>query len=138
MRIDRESQEESVELNMTPMIDVVFNLLIFFLVGARYSEIERDILVSPPSAQHAQAVAATPRELIINVTEQGRFIIAGVEYTPQDLERTIAKAVRDNPDQAVVIRGDRKVILQLPVDVLSLCEKYQVKRKYLATIQSGP
>ncbi len=138
MRIDRDAQEESVELNMTPMIDVVFNLLIFFLVGARYSEIERDIIVDPPAARHAQAVASAPRELVVNVTREGKLVIAGVEYTPEDLERLLARSVEENPDQAVVIRGDRRVILQLPVNVLSLCEKYNVRRKYLATIQPSP
>ena len=107
MRIDRKSEEEQTELlNMTPMIDVVFNLLIFFLVGTRYAEIERDMLVNPPSAQHARAITATPRELIVNVTIDGRYVIAGVEYKAQDLERLIARAVKENPEQAVVVRGD--------------------------------
>jgi biopolymer transport protein ExbD len=138
MRIDRKSQEEQTELlNMTPMIDVVFNLLIFFLVGTRYAEIERDMLVNPPSAQHAQPVTATPRELIVNVTADGRYIIAGVEYKAQDLERLIARAVKENPEQAVVVRGDEKAILQLPVNVLNLCEKHAIKRKFLTTITPG-
>jgi len=138
MRIDRKSEEEQTELlNMTPMIDVVFNLLIFFLVGTRYAEIERDMLVNPPSAQHAQPVTATPRELIVNVTIDGRYVIAGVEYKVQDLERIIARAVKENPEQAVVVRGDEKAILQLPVNVLNLCEKHAVKRKFLTTITPG-
>ncbi len=139
MRIDRKTEEEQVELlNMTPIIDVVFNLLIFFLVGTRYAEIERDMLVNPPAAQHAQPVTAVPRELIVNVTDDGRFVIAGVEYTPEDLDRLIARAVAENPDQSVVVRGDKRVVLQLPVNVLSLCEKHGVKRKFLTTAQPGP
>jgi len=138
MRIDRKSEEEKPELlNMTPMIDVVFNLLIFFLVGTRYAEIERDMLVNPPSARHARPVTATPRELIVNVTTDGRYLVAGVEYQAEDLERLIARAVKENPEQAVVVRGDKQAILQLPVNVLSLCEKYAVKRKYLTTISPG-
>ncbi|MBE3070283.1 MAG: biopolymer transporter ExbD [Planctomycetes bacterium] len=138
MRIDRKSEEESVELmNMTPIIDVVFNLLIFFLVGTRYAEIERDMLVNPPAAQHARPVTAVPRELIVNVTPDGRYVIANVEYKAADLERLIARAVKENPDQAVVVRGDRSVILQLPVNVLNLCEKYAIKRKFLTTTDPG-
>jgi biopolymer transport protein ExbD len=138
MRIDRKTEEEPVELlNMTPIIDVVFNLLIFFLVGTRYAEIERDMLVNPPSAHVAQPVTAIPRELIVNVTTDGRFVISGVEYMPADLERLIARAVKENPEQAVVVRGDRKVVLQLPVNILSLCEKYNVKRKFLTTAEPG-
>ena len=138
MRIDRGAGEERVEINLTPMIDVVFLLIIFFMVATKFAEIERDLRVNPPSSKHAQPVTATPRELIINVTEKGRYIISGVEYTPADLERLIARAVKENPDQAVVVRGDRKVILQLPVNILSLCEKYHVKRKFLTTAEPGP
>ena len=138
MRIDRGTGEERVEINLTPMIDVVFLLIIFFMVATKFAEIERDLHVNPPSSKHAQPVTAIPSELIINVTEKGLYIISGVEYTPADLERLIAKAVKENPDQAVVVRGDRKVILQLPVNILSLCEKYHVKRKFLTTTEPGP
>ena len=138
MRIDRKSEEETIEMmNMTPMIDVVFNLLIFFLVGTRYAEIERDMSVNPPTARHAQPVTATPRELIVNVTQDGRYVIAGVEYTTEDLDRLFARAAKENPDQAVVIRGDAATMLQNPVNVLSLCEKYGIKRKFLTTINPG-
>lgn len=138
MRIDRKSSEESTELfNMTPMIDVVFNLLIFFLVGTRYAEIERDMAVNPPTARHARAVTATPKELLVNVTQDGRYLIAGVEYPIADLERLIQRAAQENPDQTVVVRGDAKTALQNPVNVLSLCEKYNVKRKFLTTTDPG-
>ena len=138
MRIDRQTPEEPIEMmNMTPIIDVVFNLLIFFLVGTRYAEIERDMIVNPPAAASARPITATPRELIVNVTTDGRYVIADVEYKADDLERLIARAVQENPDQAVVVRGDRRAILQLPVNVLNLCEKHAVKRKFLTTTDPG-
>jgi len=137
MRIDSGVEQEKLELNLTPMIDVVFLLIIFFMVATKFAEIERDMSVNPPSAKHAQPVTSTPRELIVNVTEDGRFLINNIEYPLKDLEALIARAVKDNPDQAVVVRGDRKVMLQLPVEVLSLCEKYEIKRKFLTTVQAG-
>jgi len=139
MRIDRGTDERQVrvEMNLTPMIDVVFLLVIFFMVATKFAEIERDLAVNPPAARDAQPVTAAPKELIVNVTRDGRFTVAGVEFPPEDLERLIAQAVDENPDQAVVVRGDRKTILQLPVDVLNLCEKYAVRRKFLTTAVPG-
>lgn len=137
MRIGRNLEEENPELNMTPMIDVVFQLIIFFMVATKFAEIERDLRVNPPAAKHVQAVTAAPRELIINVTKDGAYLINGVEYPLADLEALIARAVQENPDQAVVVRGDRRVILQLPVDILNLCEKYEVKRKFITTTAPG-
>ena len=138
MRIDSGIEEEQPQLNLTPMIDVVFLLIIFFMVATEFAKVERDLLVNPPTAKHAQPVTAPPRELIVNVTDDGRYLVSGVEYTVADLERLIARAVKENDEQAVVVRGDRRVILQLPVDVLSLCEKYEVKRKFLTTAQQAP
>jgi len=139
MRIDRDTQPRDVrvEMNLTPMIDVVFLLLIFFMVATKFAEIERDLEVNPPSARAARPVTAPPKELIVNVTQDGRYTVAGVEYPPEDLERLIAQAVEANPDQAVVVRGDKKAILQLPVNVLDLCEKHAVRRKFLTTAQAG-
>jgi len=139
MRIDRGTEEQQArpEMNLTPMIDVVFLLLIFFMVATKFAEIERDLQVNPPSARDAQPVTAAPKELIVNVRRDGQFTVAGVEYPAEDLDRLIARAVEENPDQAVVVRGDRKAILQLPVEVLNLCEKHAVQRKFLTTTQAG-
>jgi len=139
MRIDRDSQPRDVrvEVNLTPMIDVVFLLLIFFMVATEFAKIERDSRVNPPTARDARPVTAPPKELVVNVTQSGRYIVAGVEYPPEDLENLIAQAVEANPDQSVVVRGDREAILQLPVNVLNLCEKHNVRRKFLTTAQPG-
>jgi len=139
MRIDRGTgtREVSVEVNLTPMIDVVFLLLIFFMVATEFAKIERDSRVNPPTARDARPVTALPKELVVNVTQSGRYIVAGVEYPPEDLERLIARAVETNRDQSVVVRGDRQAILQLPVDVLNLCEKHNIKRTFLTTAQPG-
>ena len=137
MRMDAEGDDQRIELNLTPMIDVVFLLIIFFMVATKFAEIERDLRVNPPSSEHAQPITGTPKELIINVTQVGRYIVNGVEYPPDDLEKLLARASEENPDQAVVVRGDRNVILQNPVNVLSLCEKYAIKKKFLTTTQPG-
>lgn len=140
MRIDSEveaDRRERLEMNLTPMIDVVFLLIIFFMVATKFAEIERDTAVNPPTAENAQPVTAAPRELIVNVLKDGRYTVNGYEYPLKDLEALIAQAVKENPNQAVVVRGDRRAILQLPVNILSLCDKYEVKRKFLTTAKPG-
>ena len=137
MKIDDGADDHRIEVNLTPMIDVVFLLIIFFMVATKFAEIERDLRVNPPSSDHAQPITAMPKELIVNVTQAGAYIVNGVEFPPADLDRLLARAARDNPDQAVIVRGDRQVILQKPVNVLSLCEKYGITRKFLTTTQPG-
>jgi len=125
--------EESVELNITPIIDMVFLLLIFFLVATKFADIERDIRVSPPSSRFARPLTAIPQEIVVNVTRDGRLLIAGKQREIGAIDRLLKAAVAGNPHQAVVIRGDKESILQSAVSILELCEKHGIERTYLTT-----
>ena len=129
--------EEQVEINLTPVIDMVFLLLIFFLVATKFADIERDVRIRPPSSQNARPITAIPEELVINVTEDGRILLAGRERTIGEIDRLLKAATKANPHQAVVIRGDKNSVLHVAVSILDLCEKYHVERTYLTTRQTG-
>ncbi len=135
MRIKRKVAE-NIEINITPIIDMVFLLLIFFLVATKFADIERDVRVDPPSSRNARPITAIPQELVINVTAEGRIFIAGAEQAMEDLDRLLAAAIAKNPQQSVVIRGDKQAMLQLAVNVLDLCERHGIARTYLTTRQS--
>lgn len=136
MRIKR-PPEDDVGISMTPLIDMVFLLLIFFLVATKFADIERDVRIRPPSARSARPVTEMPREIVINVTREGRFLIAGQEMNMDALDGMLATAVARNPQQVVVIRGDRETVLQYAVNVLDLCEKHHVDRAFLTTRTTG-
>lgn len=130
--------EKDAEINITPIVDLVFNLLIFFLVATKFADIERDVRVRPPSSLNARPVTAIPQEIVINVTREGRMLIAGKHRESEDIDRLLKIAVSENPHQAVVIRGDRQAILQFAVNILDLCEKNGIERTYLTTSKEGP
>lgn len=126
---------EDVDINITPIIDMVFLLLIFFLVATKFSDLERDVRVDPPSSRSARPITAVPQEMVINVAADGALMIAGTRYGMEDLDRLLAAAVARNPQQAVVIRGDKQAVLQYAVNVLDLCERHGITRTYLTTRQ---
>jgi len=136
MRI-RRSKDEEIGINVTPIIDMVFLLLIFFLVATKFADIERDVRVKPPSSRHARPITALPQELIVNITRDGRLMVGAKEMTLQGLDSMIQRATRENPKQAVVVRGDKQSVLQYAVNVLDLCEKRGVDRTFLTTSKSG-
>jgi biopolymer transport protein ExbD len=137
LRIKR-PDDEPADVNMTPMIDMVFNLLIFFLVATRFADIERDVRVHPPMSRSARPITATPQELVVNVTREGRFMVAGRLRSIDEIDGLLAAAVKENPRQSVVIRGDRDAILQHAVDILDRCERHNIERTYLTTRKTGP
>ncbi len=111
-------------LNMTPIIDIVFQLLIFFLVATRFAQEDRELEVTLPSASEAQPLIAEPRELFVNVDRQGRFFVDGRTIGAVELERALTQAVTNNPaNQSVVIRADKNVVFDHVVTVMNLCNK---------------
>jgi biopolymer transport protein ExbD len=121
--------EEEIEgINMTPVIDVVFLLLIFFLVASQFSKEERDIGTRLPQVVEARPLASGNRQIIVNVNQRGEYIVAGQRYNVQQLAGLLQQETRKNPDmQSVQIRGDERVPLGYVAHVMALCEQQHIK-----------
>lgn len=109
-------------LSMTPLIDVVFLLLIFFLVASRLSEEDRELDIPLPSAANAMPMTTEPQELVVNINEQGILFVNSEYMDVNQFENVLQQAVANNPfGQSVIIRADRRVELQTPVNVMDVC-----------------
>ena len=65
LKIQRDDQ---TSINLTPMIDIVFLLIIFFMVSSRFTELnERDLALQVPAVANANALTSAPRKRVINV-----------------------------------------------------------------------
>lgn len=126
--------DSDLTTDMTPMIDVVFNLLIFFLVATTFYQAEREMQVALPFASNAAPISATLRELVVNVDQQGAIYVAGRRVQPEDFERLVGQAVAANPEQKVTVRGDRQTAYQNVVRVLDLCKAGGIQQPYLDTV----
>jgi len=114
-------------LSLTPLIDVVFLLLIFFLVATKFAEEDRQLDVQLPTANEARPLTQQPQQLHVGVTEDGHFFVEGRRLTFQELDETMARAVENNPvSQAVVIRADERVDLRHVVQVMDLCNRHAI------------
>jgi biopolymer transport protein ExbD len=106
--------------DLTPVIDVVFLLLIFFLVATRYDQEERELDVVLPEVTQAKPLSMTP-ELVINVMRTGQYRIAQSQIDERQLAGIIRESHKNNPHQSVLIRGDGEVALKHAVRVMGLC-----------------
>jgi len=124
-------------LNLTPLIDVVFLLLIFFLVATRFAQDDRELPVQLPSASNAVPMTMEPTELVVNVDSEGKYMVLGETMNLERVEAVLKKAVADNPvNQMVIIRGDRSVAFQAVVSIMDLCTKLKVP-SYKISTESG-
>ncbi len=111
-------------LSLTPLIDVVFLLLIFFLVATRFAQEDRELDVVLPSASEARPLIVQPRELFVNIDHQGNYFIDGKTLNGEEVEAVLRQAVANNPvNQSVIIRADKRVQLDHAVLVMNLCNK---------------
>lgn len=125
-------------LSLTPLIDVVFLLLIFFLVTSEFEDEERRLDIVLPNATTAVPMTGQPREIIVDITADGSIFMRGQPLTFSQLEQTLRRAVASNPtNQKAVIRADKETQFQPVVSVMDLCNKTGVS-DYSVTTQEPP
>ena len=107
--------------NLTPMIDVVFLLLIFFMVTTTFLNPEREIEVDLPTADSAGAIEQPPEEIIITVRQDGSVFLRGEARQEEELVSLLRSAAQHDPDTPVTIRGDRMAHHEAIVGVMDAC-----------------
>lgn len=121
------------QLNLTPMIDVVFNLIIFFMVGTQFADMERQFDVQLPQVGTAQPQTSLPDEIVINVYASGKIVMTGETLTLKQLGDRLAAARKNYADQAVLVRGDGASAYQHIMNVLAVCHEAKITNFSLAT-----
>jgi len=128
VRIRRSEEADEPSLNLTPMIDVIFNLLLFFMLATTFLAPERSMDVELPQARAGQA-----REIVLNVLRDGGILLAGRRVDPTLLERELRAAAARDPRTPVTIRGDRRAEHQTIVRVLDACRQAGLANLSLGT-----
>jgi biopolymer transport protein ExbD len=114
-------------INLTSMLDVIFQLLIFFVVATEFSKEDREMNVELPTASEAKPLIVQPQEIFVNITDDGKIFSGGKEYSITDLEEHLAEAARNNPaNQSVILRADKRVELDKVVQVINTCNRVGV------------
>ena len=115
-------------LSMTPLIDVVFLLLIFFLVATKFSEEEREMNVRLPEASEAMPLTSKPRELFVNSGADGRYFVGAKTVSTAELAPILNTAYVNNPGRAsVIIRADQRCRWEYVVAVMNACQKAKIQ-----------
>lgn len=134
VKIDKGRSSGLVDL--TPMIDVVFQLLLFFLVASKFANEEREMKVTLPQASEARPLIAKPEEFVVNVNRQGNIFVGNKVVTLEQLDRQLAQLAVNNPGrQTVVIRADENSDLKYAVGVMNACNKANIRDYRLSTAE---
>jgi len=111
-------------LDLTPMIDMVFNLLIFFMVVTQFEQEERDLPVQLPAGSEAMPLTAKPKEIFISIDKDGRYFVRSKVLSEQELGKLLVDSAVNNPArQAVRIRADERAQWKFVARAQYLCNQ---------------
>ena len=115
------NQDEKLAINLTPMIDIVFLLVIFFMVGTKFSEVEQQLELTVPEVGGPATVLPAVQRHVVAIFKNGTVSLDGELMDLLQLESEL-KAECERGDQVnVVIRGDAEGAFQNVATVLSVC-----------------
>jgi biopolymer transport protein ExbD len=137
MRFEDQFADEDPGLNLTPMIDVVFLLLIFFMLASTFMDPERDINLDLPTSSEAGTLAEETDDLVVNVMEDGSTMLDGAILDDSGLIAAFRQAAAQNPEVQVTIRGDRLTAHQNIVKVMDYCGIAGLSNLAISTIDGG-
>ncbi len=128
MRPPLRHRPASVQINMTPMIDVTFLLIIFFLLSSHLAQQETQLeLDLPAAASGRQAVDDERPRLSVNVRTDGSVMFGSTETPPQEMSRRLRiERERLGSDLEVRIRSDRSVPYSAVEPILLACADAQI------------
>jgi biopolymer transport protein ExbD len=131
MKLKRRTTEEKLEIPITPMIDAVFLLLIFFMVTTTLHRQEADISFALPGVAEQSEPVEMPDEQIIDIYTDGRVVLNSLEYDSPDsrdlpellrmLQRFRETAEANNVEAMITINPAGDLEHQRVVDVLNAC-----------------
>ena len=136
MNIRDEEGADELVLNLTPMIDVIFLLLIFFMVATTFQDPEREMDVDLPEATSGSPLTEEQEDLIINILRDGSIVLFEKPTTKDDLVRILNERAQQDPDTPVTIRGDRLVKHEAVVSVMDACGMAGLRQLSLGTLDS--
>ena len=121
MRFRRED-EENFAMEMTPLIDVVFLLIIFFMVSTVFVEFNRQMEINLPTSK-SSVVDEEPKTLEIKMSNDKQIFLAGKSTNILGLERALGKLDVKNKKQTAVIRADKMLPYGEVIEVMGLLQK---------------
>jgi len=115
--------DETPALNLTSMIDVLFLLIIFFMVATKFDELERNIDVAVPEVAQASE-GSSPREpQLVVVQSDGRLELNGSSVSLEELTARLASLRAQSGQPSVIIRGDAQCAFQHVAAALAACRE---------------
>ena len=137
MRFGRNIQEQGETISMAPLIDIVFLMLIFFMVTTVYGALESEVDITLPTADSAVQSERNHGEIIINLRADGSILVNDQEQTVEKLQTLLYRVAELFPGGAVIIRGDASALLGRAIQILDCCRNADIQNVSFAALDAA-
>lgn len=121
-------------IDFTPVLDMVFNLLIFFMVTSEFAKEDRELNVALARASEARPLSAQAEDVFINIDRDGRFVVDRRHMAIDEVEAFLRQKLANSPGNvSVKIRPDMGGPLTSYVDAMNACAKVGITDASLVT-----
>ncbi len=128
--IQKKKPHYQIQVPLTSLIDIVFLLLVYFLLTTNFM-VDEGIKIKLPQAQ--AAVPQTQQEITVYVDKEGRSFLIDQEISLDLLFKRLKEMIGEQEDRLVVVKADRSVILNKVVKVMDVAKSAGAGRLCLAT-----
>ena len=130
-RYARRDEEEGAQINLTPMLDVVFIMLIFFIVTATFVK-EVGLDVNQPEDDKPKTVDPDKRSIVVRVTSRDRILIAQRDVDWRSVRANIERMHAENPEAPVIIQPHPESRTEVMVHIMDSARQAGVTNVSLA------
>lgn len=133
---EKNSTDEEITLELTPLIDMVFQLLIFFLLTTTFAVNVKEggLELNLPRAKSSE-IPSMVSHLVVALLKDGRMVVGGQTLSEEELKTKLAQIHKEKPDTMVIVQADRLVPHWRVVKVMDLATTIGLKRLGIATVE---
>jgi biopolymer transport protein ExbD len=139
VRLHKAKREYGSEINIAPLIDVVFLLIIFFLTVSHITQVRVEALSLPEAKEADKSQHPASGRIIINVHKNGRIVVSGETYETDSLELML-RTERENSSSggmSVLLRGDRETLWARVSEIMQVLTELGINQISIAVIEPG-
>lgn len=137
MRLHKTKRQYGSEINIAPLIDVVFLLIIFFLTVSHITQVRVEALSLPEAKEADKSQHVASSRLIINVHKSGQIVVAGTTYNTNSLELMLRSEQQNaGAGLSILLRGDRDTLWASMSELMQVLTRLGINQISVAVLES--